>query len=223
MPSVNVVGTSWGKKTSPANMGLQVDGQRDMFTLYTSPTEGTYTAAVHDIQTVDRPGYKPLTSPRGAGLNSYTFEHRIFHPSPVGNVESEIKWIQKTVSLGKRVRFFNTSGLATDKWYWIQECKFTEEEKGAGNLARSIVVSWTLIEANRANPVNWTRTGPKEQKPIRIEANGPEKATTESSPVKNDKESGAPAGDSKPAKDSKPAEDSKDGPKLEDVLPGKPM
>jgi hypothetical protein len=71
-------------------------------------------------------------------------------------------------------------------------------------LARSVVVSWTLIEANRANPVDWTRTGAKEHKPIRIEAHGPEKAATESAPVKNDNESGAPAGESTPSDGSTP-------------------
>ena len=193
MPAVNVVRTSWGRNTSVGCMGIQVDKDAAVYTLYTTPAQGTYTAGASDIQTTDRPGFHPLTSPKGRGLRSYQFEHRIFHPNPTGNVEREVKWLERTASLGKRVRFYNTSGLATDRWYWVQECKITEEEKGSGHLIRSAVVSWSLLEATQNNPVDWTKTAFKEQPPIRIEANGPEQAAT-SDPVKNDKESGDPAG-----------------------------
>lgn len=194
MPAVNVVRTSWGRNTDPGGMGIQVDGNPQVYSMYTTPPAGVYGAPVSDVQTTDRPGMKPLTSPKGQGLKTYSFEHRVFHPNPTGNIENELRALRNVASEGRKVHFYNVSSLATDTWYWVQECRITEEEKGAGNKARVATVAWTLVEATKVNPVDWTQTAFKEQPPIRIEANGPEQAETSHGTVKNDTESGDPAG-----------------------------
>lgn len=219
MPAVNVVRTSWGKNASAGCMGIQVDGNPQVYTLYTTPPAGVYGAPVADVQTTDRPGMKALTSPKGEGLKSYSFEHHVFHPNPTGNIENELRALRNVASEGKKVHFYNVSSLATDTWYWVQECRITEEEKGAGHKARAATVAWTLIEATKTNPVDWTKTAFKEQPPIKIEANGPEQATTATEPVKNDKEAGAPAG----TETGTVTPDPKVGPKVGDVVIGKPM
>ena len=207
MPAVNVVRTSWGRRTSAGNMGVQVEGRGQVYTLYSTPVEGTYGPGVQEVAETPRPGMKTLSHPRGPGLRSYQFEHKIYHPLPSGNVDTELKFLRALAEEGKRVRFFNTGALGMDTWYWVTECKITEEEKGAGHHTSRATVSWTVKEAVVFNPVDWTRTAFKDQPPIKIEAKGPElPATTtdgdsltpgntgDGGTVKNDRRSGAVRG-----------------------------
>ena len=88
-----------------------------------------YGPGVQEVAETPRPGMKTLSHPRGPGLRSYQFEHKIYHPLPSGNVDTELKFLRALAEEGKRVRFFNTGALGMDTWYWVTECKITEEER----------------------------------------------------------------------------------------------
>lgn len=171
-------------------MSVQIDGDKGMYSMVSTPPELSMEWAAPRLDSSDRPALKPVTFPSGKGLRKFSFEHTVWATNTQASVENLLVGLRKIAETGKKVRFYNAGWIASDTWWWVESCKPEVEQMGDGNRANRVKVSWSLTEAVTTNQVNWVKTPAQEQPPIKIEAKGPEQAET-------DESGGAPTPDTK--------------------------
>lgn len=193
MPSVSV---AYRTGNGGPVMSVQIDGDKGMYSMVSTPPELSVEWGAPRLDSSDRPAVKPVTFPSGKGLRKFSFEHTVWATNTQASVESLLVGLRKIAEAGKKVRFYNAGWIASDTWWWVESCKPVVEQMGDGNRANRVKVAWSLTEAVTFNKVDWTKTPAQEQPPIKIEANGPEQAETDSSSAGDDtgSESGTSTG-----------------------------
>ena len=195
MPSVSV---AYRTGNGGPAMSAQIDGDKGMYSMVSTPPELSVEWAAPRLDSSDRPALKPITFPSGRGLRKFSFEHTVWAANTQASVDDLLVGLRKIAETGKKVRFYNAGWIASDTWWWVESCKPMVEQMGDGNRANRVKVAWSLTEAVTFNKVDWVKTPPQEQPPIKIEAKGPEQAETDTSSTGDESgektESGAPRG-----------------------------
>lgn len=178
MPSVSV---AYRTGNGGPVMSVQIDGDKGVYSMVSTPPELSVEWGAPRLDSSDRPALKPITFPSGRGLRKFSFEHTVWATNTQASVDDLLVGLRKIAETGKKVRFYNAGWIASDTWWWVESCKPMVEQMGDGNRANRVKVSWSLTEAVTFNKVDWARTPPQEQPPIKIEAKGPEQAETDTS------------------------------------------